>query len=102
MARKSMRRLVDEERLKSIGARIRTIRTLKGFTLEEIAQKLGVTKQYLAYVETGFGYMGIPTLLALSDVFGVTPNVLLGYDKRFNEYFTEMKSVKDKYRNMKW
>ena len=97
-----MRRLVDEERLRSIGNRIRVIRMIHGLTIESFAKKLGVSKQYIASVESSLGSVTVPTIMAISDALGVTPNVLLGYDKRFNDYLAEIEAVENKYKNMNW
>ena len=100
--RGKMRKLVSEERLTQIGMRIRTLRKNKGLTIEQLAQKLGVSKQYVAYCESNLGTITVPSLMAIADVLGVSPNVLLGYDDRFNKYIEELDAVENKYRNMNW
>ena len=100
--KRKLRSLVSEERLSSIGGRIRIIRNIKGLTIEQLAQKLGVSKQYIAACECSLGTITVPSLMAISDALGVTPNVILGYDSRLNEYLAERETVENKYRNMNW
>ena len=97
-----LRKLVSEERLAQIGMRVRTLRKNKGLTIEQLAQKLGVTKQYVASCESSLGLITVPSLMAIADALGVSPNVILGYDDRFNKYIEELESVENKYRNMNW
>lgn len=97
-----LRKLVSEERLTQIGMRIRTLRKNKGLTIEQLAQKLDVTKQYIASCESNLGVITVPSLMAISDALGVSPNVILGYDDRFNKYIEELEAVENKYRNMNW
>lgn len=97
-----LRRLVSEERLEKIGMRIRILRKNKGLTIEQLASKLGVTKQYIASCESNLGLITVPSLMAIADALDVSPNVILGYDDRFDAYVEELEAVENKYRNMNW
>lgn len=64
-----------------IGARIRLKRKENGYTLEEVAQKLGVSKQTVQRYETGV-IANIPSdkIELLSELFNTTPAYLMGWD----------------------
>jgi len=53
------------------------LRDLNGWTQEELAEKIGVSRSTIAKWEVGRGRPMISNLLALSDVFGVTVDSLL-------------------------
>ena len=52
-------------------------RKLKGLSQEELAEKLGVSRQAVSKWETGEALPEIPKLKGLADVFGVTTDYLL-------------------------
>lgn len=64
-----------------IGARIRLKRKENGYTLEEVAQKLGVSKQTVQRYETGV-IANIPSdkIELLSELLNTTPAYLMGWD----------------------
>lgn len=64
-----------------IGARIRLKRKENGYTLEEVAQKLGISKQTVQRYETGV-IANIPSdkIELLSELFNTTPAYLMGWD----------------------
>lgn len=57
---------------------ISKLRTKNGLTQEELAQKLYVTRQAVSRWETGETVPNTDTLIALSKLFDVTINTLLG------------------------
>lgn len=76
-----------------IGKRLRLIRELKGLTVEAIAQKIGVRKQYVSAVEFGV----IPSLrylIKFSREFDVSPNIIFGYDDNFEKKLKEIEKLK--------
>ena len=73
--------------------RLRLIRQLKGLTVEAIAQKVGVSKQYVGAVECGV----IPSLRYLvkfSREFDVSPNVIFCRDDNFEKKLKEIEKLK--------
>jgi transcriptional regulator with XRE-family HTH domain len=65
--------------VKSIGRRIRNLRTEKGLSLTELAERAGVSKSYLSTVEHGTGSRpGVAILHKLATALGVTLADVLG------------------------
>ncbi|KAA1418138.1 helix-turn-helix domain-containing protein [Mumia zhuanghuii] len=65
--------------VKAIGTRIRTLRTDKGLSLTELAERAGVSKSYLSTVEHGTGSRpGVAVLHKLATALGVTLADILG------------------------
>lgn len=54
-----------------IGARLRQVRTARGWTLDELASRSGVSRRQLINIERGGGNPSIATLLRLSDALGL-------------------------------
>lgn len=76
-----------------IGKRLRLIRELKGLTVEAIAQKTGVSKQYVSGTECSV----IPSLrylIKFSRELDVSPNIIFGYDDNFEEKLKEIEKLK--------
>lgn len=76
-----------------IGKRLRLIRELKGLTVEAIAEKIGVRKQYVGAVEFGV----IPSLrylIKFSRELDVSPNIIFGYDDNFEKKIKEIEKLK--------
>jgi transcriptional regulator with XRE-family HTH domain len=57
--------------------RLRHLRTKHNFSLDELAQKTGLTKGFLSLVERGLKAPSISTLLSLSKVYAVSVGTLL-------------------------
>lgn len=87
---------MDEIRIKEIGTRVRTVRELKGLTLDEFGRKLGCTKQFVCAFESKT-HMSIGTLLACCRVLEVTPNTLLGYDTKLERFLSDVEKAKAKF-----
>ena len=76
-----------------IGKRLRLIRKLKGLTVEAVAQKTGVSKQYVSAIECS----AIPSLrylIKFSREFDVSPNIIFGYDDNFERKLKEIERLK--------
>lgn len=76
-----------------IGKRLRLIRELKGLTVEAIAQKTGVSKQYVGAIEVGV----IPSLrylIKFSREFNVSPNIIFCHDDNFEKKLKEIEKLK--------
>jgi transcriptional regulator with XRE-family HTH domain len=64
-----------------IGARVRQHRNERGWTLEELAERSGVSRRMLISVEHGEGNPSIATLLRISDALGVGLPVLVDVER---------------------
>src|SRR3954449_6575020 len=60
-----------------IGERVRQHRTARGWTLDELAERSGVSRRMLINIEHGAGNPSITTLLRISDALGVGLPVLV-------------------------
>ena len=60
-----------------IGERVRQHRTARGWTLDELADRSGVSRRMLINIEHGDGNPSIATLLRISDALGVGLPVLV-------------------------
>jgi transcriptional regulator with XRE-family HTH domain len=64
-----------------IGDRVRRHRSMRGWTLEELAQRSGVSRRMLISIEHGEGNPSIATLLRISDALGVGLPVLVDVER---------------------
>ena len=64
-----------------IGDRVRRHRTARGWTLDELAERSGVSRRMVITIEHGEGNPSIATLLRLSDALGVGLPVLVDVDQ---------------------
>ncbi len=64
----------------SIGKTIRRLRKERGFTQEELAERLNVTSQAVSKWESESGMPDISQIVPLACVFGVSTDVLFGLD----------------------
>jgi transcriptional regulator with XRE-family HTH domain len=64
-----------------IGARVRQHRTARGWTLEELADRSGVSRRMLITIEHGEGNPSIATLLRISDALGIGLPVLVDVER---------------------
>jgi transcriptional regulator with XRE-family HTH domain len=63
-----------------IGARVRSERTAHGWTLDQLAERSGVSRRMVVNVEQGTSNASIATLLRLSGAFGVSLSALVAVD----------------------
>ena len=61
----------------SIADRIQTLRKSKGISQEELADKVGVSRQAVSKWESGQSAPDIEKIILLSEFFGVTTDFLL-------------------------
>ena len=61
---------------KILGKNIKHIRTLKGLSQEQLAEKIGKTPHYIALIETGRCGISVPTIVDISNALKVDINVL--------------------------
>lgn len=67
---------------KTFAANVRAERARLGISQEELAKRVGVSQDAIVKYESGEGYTpGIDKVCALADVFGSTPNKLIGYER---------------------
>src|SRR4051795_10829878 len=64
-----------------IGERVRQHRTARGWTLDELADRSGVSRRMLINIEHGEGNPSIATLLRISDALGVGLPVLVDVER---------------------
>jgi transcriptional regulator with XRE-family HTH domain len=69
--------LVNEQ----IGGRVRQHRAARGWTLDELASRSGVSRRMLISIEHGEGNPSIATLLRISDALGVGLPVLVDVER---------------------
>jgi transcriptional regulator with XRE-family HTH domain len=64
-----------------IGARVRQHRTARGWTLDDLAERSGVSRRMVITIEHGEGNPSIATLLRISDALGVGLPVLVDVER---------------------
>ena len=64
-----------------IGARVRQHRTGRGWTLDDLADRSGVSRRMLITIEHGEGNPSIATLLRISDALGIGLPVLVDVER---------------------
>ena len=68
---------------KLFGQRVRELRIEKGLKQEELGSLIGISKQTISGIETGYRTTTLQTIIKMADVFGVSVDYLLGRtDKR--------------------
>ena len=55
-----------------LGARIRVIRESKGFTQEQVAEKMNCTRQKYARIEKGLIDISYASITTIADILGIT------------------------------
>ena len=75
-----MKKMTKSEVLKLIGERLRASRIEKGFTQQEVADLLGVSKYQISKWECGTRDMTRSKLAQYAEVLNVSPVYLLGFD----------------------
>lgn len=65
----------------NIGKYIKELRTEHNLTQSMLAQKLNTTQDTISLWELGKSYPDIQNLVKLCNLFGVTPNEMLDFDK---------------------
>ena len=68
----------DEQFFKAMGARISQARKEKGLTQQQVADQLGIAQQTYAHYEVGNARVPASTPPLLGQMFGLTPNDLMG------------------------
>lgn len=63
------------------GSRIREQRTLKGFSQQELAEKLGVMQHTVSKYENNIKRPSLEVLISLADILEVSTDYLLGREE---------------------
>ena len=61
------------------------LRKTKGYSQDELADKIGITRQTLSKYETGESLPDIEKCKLMADIFGVTVDALISYDNSDSE-----------------
>jgi transcriptional regulator with XRE-family HTH domain len=73
---------VEGDLQRTVGERVRTIRTERGLSQEALAHALGVHRTYLGGVERGERNLTLRSVERLADRLAVDAHVLLGTEPR--------------------
>lgn len=82
-----------------IGLVLKKLRTSRGLTQKEVAEKLGRKQQVVGHWETGYAQPDANTLFTLCDIYGVTVDDAFGFQKNNDISILEYEHIK-KYRNL--
>ncbi len=72
-----------------LGMRLKEVRKSKGYTQNDLAQKIGVSKVTICGYESGKRVPSLDTFVQLLDILEVEPNYLLGRDTLIGEDISE-------------
>ena len=61
------------------------LRKIRGYSQDELADKIGITRQTLSKYETGESLPDIEKCKLMADIFGVTVDALISYDNSDSE-----------------
>lgn len=89
------------------GARIRSLRKLKGMTLMQLSQKVGISHGYLSQIERGISQPSINSLVDIAQALGVTMQWLFsdaqaerdGNEQKSDKLVTKMQRVEIEYQD---
>lgn len=70
----------DEQFFKALGARIAQARKAQNLTQHQLCDQLGIAQQTLANYEGGQLRLPASMLTVLAEIFGMSPDELLGYE----------------------
>ncbi len=66
------------------GNKLKTLRIQNNYTQEQLANRLNLTKSVISAYETGLRMPSYETLIAISRIFKVTTDYLLGLEQKQN------------------
>lgn len=75
------RRTPQETGAENVGRQLRALRKSRGWTLAELAQKVGIQGSMVGNYERGLHYPPIPTLVKLAQALEVSVDRILGLDE---------------------
>jgi transcriptional regulator with XRE-family HTH domain len=73
----------NKDKLKLFGKNVAFFRNAKGFSQQELAEKLSISREHLAKIETARRGVSIKLLFKLSDVLGITEQKLFDFKSNF-------------------
>ena len=76
--------------------RLRTLRRQQALSLEQLAQRTGLTKSYLSKLERGLSEPSISTVLRLAEAYGVGVSQLVGSDQNAQDELVSLVRVADR------
>lgn len=62
---------MQENVSKQLGRRIQYLRKQKGYSQEKFAEAINIATTSLSFIETGRGFMSLPTLLKMTEILDV-------------------------------
>lgn len=65
----------------AIGQQIRRYRKLRGYSQEQLAEKIDISTTHMSHIETGSTKLSLPVLVSLATVLEVRTDDLLGCGK---------------------
>lgn len=68
---------MKELSLEQVGVRVKRVRTQRGYTREEFAEKVGISPQFLAEIENGKKGMSADTLFKICNRFDLSSDYIL-------------------------
>ena len=74
---KPPRPVADDSVLRDLGAKTRSLRVQRGWTLREAAERSGLSSRFLVQLEAGRGNISIRRLVDIARALGTTPAALL-------------------------
>jgi len=75
------------DNIKIFARRLKELRNEKGITQEDLARRIGCPSSLISYYETMQREPGFSNILALCEVFGETPDYLMGVAGQRPGYF---------------
>ena len=69
----------------ALGLRIKELRNHFGFSQDQLADKLSITRSYLAKIESGNRYPSLDILIMIAELFNITLEELLS--ERYSDSF---------------
>lgn len=62
---------------------LRILREQRNMTMQDVADKMGITRQYYQQIEAGEKQkkMALPIAVSLSEAFGITTDQIIEYEK---------------------
>lgn len=67
-------------RLKNLGQNIKKYRTAKNLSQNVLAEKLGLSREYISRVENGQRYISLKKLFLIADILEVKFSDLINFD----------------------
>lgn len=83
----------------NIAERLQELRKKAGYSQEQVAEKLGISRQAISKWESGQGKPEIDNIVRLTEIYEVSADyILLGTENRATTIVTEKKEINKEYR----